>query len=394
MTRGVDTVIREEELQGKLESGERIRVYIGVDPSGPTIHLGHAVALRKLRILQDAGHEVILLVGDFTGRIGDPTDRSAMRVPLTHEQVLENAKSYREQAAKILRFDGDNPVKLMFNSEWHDHMTFKEVIEMAQLFTVQQLLERDMYVVRIKEGKPIGLHEFLYPLMQGYDSIALDVDMELGGSDQLFNMLAGRTMMQKMKNKNKIVMTVGLLTGTDGRKMSKSFNNYIGVADAPEDMYGKIMSMRDDLMRQYFELCTDVPFDVIADMEKQMGEGINPRDVKMRLAREIVTIYHSSAEAQKAERQFVKVFQKKEDPDQLEEVLIDNEDISIVDLVIRAGFARSKSEAKRVIEQRGIKIDHVVSSDLDAVITVPKQGLILQKGKIRRKKVSRADVSH
>lgn len=386
--RGVDSIIQEEELSSMLEKGDTIRIYLGVDPSGPTIHLGHAVALRKLREFQLMGHKVILLIGDFTARIGDPTDKDAMRVPLTHEDVLENAKTYKEQAAKILEFDGDNPAEIRFNADWHDKMSFKDVIELSQNFTVQQLLERDMFVNRMKDGKPIGLHEFLYPVMQGYDSVALDVDVEVGGSDQLFNMLAGRTLLSKLKKKTKVVMTFKLLEGTDGRKMSKSYNNYIGVMDDPSDMYGKTMSMKDELILQYFELCTDVSDDEMKKVEAGLKNGDNPRDYKMQLAREIVTLYHSAADAKKAEEEFINVFQKKGKPDEIEEMSLGYDKGTLLDILVDSKLASSKSDARRVIKQGGVKVDDEVKKDESEEIEIGG-GVVIQKGKLHYLKVKK-----
>ena len=279
LNRAVEDVIVREELAKRLEKGERLRVYHGIDPTGPLLHIGHAVTLRKLRQFQDLGHEVILLIGDFTAQIGDPTGRTTERVPLTPEQVKENAKNYQKQAAKILDFKSkENPVQVRFNSDWLAKLSFKEVVQLAMQFTVQQMIERDMFQVRLKDNKPIGLHEFLYPLMQGYDSVAMDVDLEVGGSDQLFNMLAGRDLIRNLKNKSKCVLTTPLLEGLDGRKMSKTYGNFVAVTDEPNDMFGKVMSLRDELITRYFEICTDVSKMEINKIADEMKHGGNPRD--------------------------------------------------------------------------------------------------------------------
>lgn len=381
--RGVSEIIGEDYLATTLNENKKLRVYYGVDPTGAQIHLGHYVILRKLRILQDMGHEVILLIGDFTARIGDPTDRDAMRVPLTHEDVLANAKTYQEQVSGILRFEGENPIQMKYNGEWLDPLTFKDVIEIAAHFTAQQMLERDMFQERINSDKPIGLHEFLYPLMQGYDSVAMDVDMELGGSDQLFNMLAGRTLLRKMKDKEKIVITTQLLEGTDGRKMSKSYKNIIAITDEPKEMYGKLMSIKDELIERYFELCTDVSSDELESMH--IGE--NPRDAKMKLAKTIVLDIHGEDAAQAAEDHFVNVFQKQEKPAEIETAKIDGGERSLVDVLLEINAASSKSEAKRTIEQGGVKVDDEVVNDAKATIVVSEEPTLIQKGKLLYKNI-------
>lgn len=316
LTRGVSEVIPADELTKKFESSEPMKIYYGVDPTGPQIHIGHAVVLRKLREFQDLGHHIILLIGDFTARIGDPTDKDAARTVLTHEEVLANANTYQEQAAKILDFDGDNPAVLDYNSKWLDELKFQDVLELSSEFTVQQMLERDMFEKRLRDGKPIHVHEFMYPIMQGYDSVAMEVDMEMGGSDQLFNMLAGRTLLKSRTGKEKVVMTFELLEGTDGRKMSKSYNNIIGVTDEPADMFGKVMSLKDELIPRYFELATDVPMSTVKEAAERLKTE-NPRDLKVELAREIVTMYHSADDAASAEQAFFKVFADKGRPDDI-----------------------------------------------------------------------------
>ncbi|HEX9664727.1 MAG TPA: tyrosine--tRNA ligase [Patescibacteria group bacterium] len=383
LTRGVEEIIAEEELEKKLRKGEQIRIYYGIDPTSVELHIGHAVILRKLKEFQALGHEVILLIGDFTAQIGDPSGRTIQRVPLTHKQVLDNAKTYQEQASKILDFESkSNPVKIKFNGHWLQKLTFKELIELSMLFTVQQFLERDMFQDRLQAGKPIGLHEFLYPLMQGYDSLAMDVDMEVAGSDQLFNMLIGRDLLGKLKNKSKIVMTFELLEGLDGRKMSKTFNNFVGLADEPSDMYGKIMSMKDELITRYFKLCTDVSLDEIKKMDRQIAAGGNPRDFKMKLAWELVKTYYSVPDANSAEKNFINVFQKKKKPEEMEEFKIQIGRHNIVDLLVNTELVSSKSEARRVIEQGGVKVDDKVIDDPTEDIEVGEKGVVMQKGKL------------
>ena len=378
LTRGVEKIYPSKEaLEKVLRSGKKMRLYSGFDPSNPQLHLGHTIVLKKLREFQDLGHKVILLVGDFTGRIGDPTDRTSMRRELTHEQALENAKTYKAQAEKVLRFDGQNQAQFKFNSEWLDKLTFREVAKLATFFTVQQFLERDMYQKRIKEGKPIGLHEFLYPLMQAYDSVAMNVDMEVGGNDQTFNMLVGRELIKAKLGREKFVITVPLLLGTDGQKMGKSLGNYIPLTDNSNDMFGKIMSLRDDLVVQYFELCTILPLQSIKSLEKELS----PMDLKKRLAFEIVKMYHSEKEAQKAQEEFEQVFQKRNLPQ--ENILVyeikpvEKEDA--LKILTESGLVSSRSEAKRLIAQGGVDVDGATIKEVSEVKI--KDGSIIKAGK-------------
>ncbi|MCX6725815.1 MAG: tyrosine--tRNA ligase [Candidatus Shapirobacteria bacterium] len=384
LSRGVVKIYPSKEaLEKVLRSGKRIRLYLGIDPSNPQLHLGHTVVLKKLREFQNLGHEVILLVGDFTGRIGDPTDKTSMRKKLTHKEVLENAKTYQNQAEKVVKFDGKNPVKLKFNSEWLDKLTFNEIAELATFFTVQQFLERDMYQKRIKEGKPIGLHEFLYPLMQAYDSVAMDVNMEIGGNDQTFNMLVGRELVKSKLGREKFVITVPLLLGTDGQKMGKSLGNYIPLTDSANDIYGKIMSLHDDLVYQYFELCTLFPLQSIKSLEKEL----NPMDLKKRLAFEIVKMYHSEKEAQKAQKEFEKVFQNKGLPSNMETISCSSKNQNIIDLLVKNNLVSSRSEAKRLIEQGSVDIDEQTIKDFQNPINV-KNGSVIHIGKRKFAKIN------
>lgn len=300
LTRGVENIIPRELAAKKLSSGQRLRIYLGIDPTGARLHLGHSVPLRKLRAFADLGHHVIFLVGSFTAMIGDPSGRDTLREPLTKEQVRENFKDYKRQAQKVLDFSS---VEVRYNDEWLAPLTLAEVTTLASNFTVQQMLQRDMFQKRMAEGKPIALHEFLYPLMVGYDSVVLDVDCELGGSDQEFNIMAGRHLQQALGKRDKFVLTTKLIEGTDGRKMSKSYDNCVYLDDEPGPMYGKLMSVRDELVRAYFEALTDVPLE---EVEKILSG--HPKEAKMRLAREIVGMYHSSAAAQSAEENFISTF--------------------------------------------------------------------------------------
>jgi tyrosyl-tRNA synthetase len=300
LTRGVENVIPRELALKKLRSGERMRVYLGIDPTGAKLHLGHSVPLRKLQAFSDLGHEVIFIVGSFTATIGDPTGRDAQRAPLTKEQVEENFRTYKRQAEKILDF---SKIQIRYNGDWLSPLNFGEIIKLASNYTVGQLIQRDMFQKRIQEGKPIGLHEFLYPVMVGYDSVVLDVDCELGGSDQEFNMLSGRHLQERMGKREKFVLTTRLIEGLDGRKMSKTYDNCVYIEDAPTDMYGKVMSVKDDLVPTYFECATNVPMEEVAEILKG-----HPKEAKMRLAREIVAMYHSKDAGEKAEADWTNTF--------------------------------------------------------------------------------------
>ncbi len=381
LTRGVQDIIGREELEKKLASGEKMKIYIGADPNRPDIHIGHAVAIRKLRKFQELGHKIIFLIGDFTAQIGDPTGKDEARKQLSVAEVKKNSKTYKDQISKILDFKGSNKAEIKYNSKWNKKLKFQDLIELASNFTVQQFLERDMYQKRLKEGKPISLHEFFYPLMQAYDSVFMDVDMEVGGNDQLFNMLCGRTLMQKLKNKNKIVMTFEMLEGTDGRKMSKSYDNYVGVSDAPNDMFGKIMSITDDLIIKYFRLCTDLEMGEIKELEDKMQSGENPRNLKARLAYEIVRIYHGEDSAKKSQEEFDNVFKNKEKPTDIEHINL-TANTNIVDALVNFKLVSSKTEARKMIEQNAVKVNDEKITDMNFIFNIGKKYLI-QVGKRR-----------
>lgn len=385
LTRGIEEIYpSRESLEKLLRSGKKLRIYNGIDPTNPNIHLGNAIPLWKLRQFQDLGHQVILLIGDFTARIGDPSDKTATRRQLTHQEVLKNAKTYKEQAAKILDFKSNNPPEVKFNSHWLDKLSNKEVVELAACFTVQQMIERDLFQKRIEEKKPIGLHEFLYPLYQGYDSVMMDVDIEVGGREQTFNMLAGRNLMKTYKNKEKYVMTNPWLPGTDGRKMSKSWGNVINVTDSPQDMYGKIMSVSDKMIVIYFELCTNLSLEEIEEVEELLkSQTENPMVLKKKLAREIVTIYHSASDAQKAEEEFEKVTQKGGLPSSVETIELSKTFLStatITDALVISGLAASRSEAKRLITQGGTAVAEEIITDPNAPFNV-EDGTVIRAGK-------------
>jgi len=375
LDRGVENIFPKREfLAEKLRKGERLTMYLGIDPTGPTLHLGHAINLMRLKRFQDLGHRIILLIGSFTAMIGDPTDKAATRKPLTREQVLENCEKYKEQASLFLNFEGENPAELKFNDEWLGKLNFGEILEIAGHLTVQQLLERDMFEKRMDDGKAIGLHEFLYPLMQGYDSVAMDVDGEIGGNDQTFNMMIGRDLLKSMKNKEKFVLTNRLLVDPTGAKMGKTTGNMITFDDSPTEMFGKIMAWTDGMIVPGFELCTFQGD--FQSAEKRLQAGENPRDLKMELAESIVAIYHSSEDAQKAKQNFIDMFSKKETPEEMPEFSLAGK--NIVDCLVESGLAKSKSEARRTVEQGGVSVNEIVSTDFELVLSA---GDIIKKGK-------------
>jgi tyrosyl-tRNA synthetase len=378
LTRAVENVYpTREKLEELMKSGKRMTVYVGIDPTGPTIHMGHVIWLKKLAELQKLGHRVIMLIGDFTAMIGDPTDKSAIRKQLTRKEVLANCKLYKKQASKILKFSGPNAAELKFNSSWLGKMKFSDVVELASHFTVQQMLERDMFEKRIEEGKPVGLHEFLYPLMQGYDSVAMDVDLEIGGNDQTFNMLAGRTLMRELKHKEKCVLTLKLLVDSTGKKMGKSEGNMVAFTDAPGDIYGKVMSWTDGMILPGFELLTDVSDEEIASIKKAMERGENPMTFKRRLAKEIVMTFASAKDAEAAEKHFSSIHQKHEMPEEMATVKT-NGSMKLVDALVESKLVASKSDARRQIEQGGVKVDEEVVKNVEAMV---KAGSVIQKGK-------------
>ncbi|MBU0766426.1 tyrosine--tRNA ligase [Patescibacteria group bacterium] len=358
LTRAVEDVVPRDLAEKKLKAKKPIRIYWGIDPTGSKLHLGHSVPLRKFKAFADAGHEVIFLIGSFTAMVGDPSGRDAMRKPLTKKQVEENFKSYKKQAAKILDF---KKVKVEYNHKWLEKLKFDELINLARNFTVQQMVQRNMFKQRLKDDHDISLVEFLYPIMVGYDSVMLDVDCEMGGNDQLFNMLCGRKLQKAFKKREKFVLTTKLLLANDGRKMSKTYENCIYLDDEPDDMFGKVMSINDDLMETYFECCTDVPLDEV----KKILKG-NPRDAKARLASEIVTLYHGDKKAAKASEAFDRVFKGKEAPDNIPEAKCKNGSL-LVDVLVKNGIVSSKSEARRVIEQGGMKMNDKPVTSADAV---------------------------
>ena len=355
--RGADEILVEKELVAKLKEDRPLRIKAGFDPTAPDLHLGHTVLINKLRQFQDLGHEILFLIGDFTGMIGDPTGKSTTRPPLTQEEVEQNAKSYQQQIFKIL--DKDR-TRVMFNSHWMGYMTSVDMIKLAASSTVARMLERDDFSKRYKGGQAIAIHEFLYPLIQGYDSVAMQADVELGGTDQKFNLLMGRQLQEQHGQKPQCVLTMPILEGLDGvQKMSKSLNNYIGIDDEPKDMFGKIMSISDDLMWRYFELLSFRPMTEIDTFKQEMQAGKNPRDIKFLLAEEIIARFHNAAEATAAREGFIAQFAKNKVPDDIPELSFATpaEGYPIANLLKDAGLCGSTSDAMRMIQQGAAKID-------------------------------------
>ncbi len=375
LERSVEEIIKKSSLEKKLKSGKKLRIKFGVDPTAPDIHLGTAVPLRKLAQFQKAGHKVIFLIGDFTALIGDPSGQDKTRPQLSKEKIEENTETYLNQVGKIL--DAEK-TEIRRNSEWYEKEGWGDIINLTSKFTIARILERDDFEKRLKAGVEISVHEILYPIMQAYDSVKLKADLEIGGTDQKFNMLAGRRLMGKMEMNSQDIMTIKLLVGTDGvKKMSKSLANYVGIAEEPVEIFGKIMSIPDEQIMPYFELCTNVD---LAEVEKIK----NPRDQKARLALEIVKMYHSEADAEKAVQEFDRIFKSKEVPSKIPEIKVDQDEIGLVDFLTDNDLVASRSEAKRLIEQGGVKtiINNQQStiSNIDEKIKI-KDSIVLKIGK-------------
>ena len=367
--RGVDEILPEEDLIEKLKSGKTLTIKAGFDPTAPDLHLGHTVLINKLRTFQQLGHKVVFLIGDFTGLIGDPTGKNVTRKPLSKEQVLENAKTYQEQVFKIL---DEDKTEIRFNSEWMDGLGAAGMIKLAASQTVARMLERDDFKKRYNTGQPIAIHEFLYPLVQGWDSVALESDVELGGTDQRFNLLMGRELQKEQGQKQQSIVMVPLLEGLDGvQKMSKSLNNYIGITDAPNDMFGKVMSISDDLMWRYYDLLSFRPLEEIAELKTRVANGENPRDIKIMLAKEIIARFHDDAAAEGAHQDFIQRFQKNAIPDDMPEldIALSDEGIAIGNLLKEANLVGSTSDAMRMIKQGAVKINGDKVEDTRLVIT-------------------------
>ncbi len=390
LSRGADGIFSVDELAERLKAaaadGRQLRVKLGLDPTAPDIHLGHTVVLGKMRKFQDLGHKAVLIIGDYTARVGDPTGQNSTRPILSPEEIEANAATYISQAGKVLDTD---PAKLEIrnNSEWLENLSFADVLRLTAQMTVARMLERDTFEQRYKAGVPIGVHEFLYPLMQAYDSVCIEADVELGGTDQTFNNLAGRQLQSNAGQKPQIVMVMPILVGLDGvQKMSKSKGNYIGVTDAPNDMFGKVMSIPDELMENYFTLLTDLPVEAIRTLVDPAKT--HPRQAKAELGKMIVARFHDEAAGEAASAEFDRIFAEKKLPTDMPEIAVATATIGIVGLITTAGFAKSNGEARRLIKQNAVSIDDVKITDIEAEVTV-KDGQVLKVGKRRFGKIKR-----
>ena len=391
--RGTVEIIPEEELVQKLEKSIKenkpLKIKLGCDPTRPDLHLGHSVVLRKLAQFQQLGHQAILIIGDFTGMIGDPSGRNSSRPPLSFEEARANGKSYFEQASKIL---DKEKTKIVHNSEWLGKMTFEDVIKLSSKYTIARMLERDDFTKRYKNGIPISIHEILYPLAQAMDSVAIESDVELGGTDQKFNLLVGRDIQREFGITPQVIITMPLLVGTDGvEKMSKSYDNYIGINDSPKDIYGRSLSIPDNLIYTYFELATDVSNEELNKIKEDLSnQQVNPRDIKRALARKLVEMYHSKQAAIDAENEFDNIFVKKGLPDEIPEFQFEDgiNEIDILDLIVKVGYAPSKGEARRLVTQGGVTINGEKISDFKAVINLENE-FILKVGKRNFIKITR-----
>lgn len=372
LQRAVAEVIDKKHLIQRLKSGQKLRVKLGIDPTSPNLHIGRAVAIWKLRAFQDLGHQVIFIVGDFTGLVGDTSDKDSERPMLSAAEVKSNMKTYFDQAFKIL---DRKQTETHYNSEWLSKLGFIEIAKMASLFGLHEFEVREVIARRLKVGKRVSFHELMYPLMQGYDSVAVKADVELGGTDQRFNLLAGRTIQPLYGQKPQDILMMNLLEGTDGRKMSSSWGNVINITDEPNDMFGKVMSVHDDLIVKYFEYATQVPMAEAKAVEKELKSGANPRDIKKRLAEAIVTLYHGKKSAVDASKEWQQVFSNKEKPSEIPEVKVKSK--NLVDVLVEAKLASSKSEAKRLIDQGGVKINDKVQNESSEI----KSGSVIQVGK-------------
>jgi len=374
--RGSDEIIPLDELKAKLKKGKPLKIKAGFDPTAPDLHLGHTVLINKLKQLQDLGHEILFLIGDFTAMIGDPTGKSATRPPLSNEQIIENSKTYKDQVFKIL---DKNKTQVVFNSHWMKKLSSADMIKLASQQTVARMLERDDFSKRYKSGQGISIHEFLYPLVQGHDSVALEADVELGGTDQKFNLLMGRELQKNNNQEPQIILTMPILEGLDGvQKMSKSLNNYIAIDDSPDEMFGKIMSISDDLMWRYLELLSFESLETIKSWKTEVDQGENPRNIKFRLANEIITRFHSEEDARVANQNFIDRFAKNQIPDEMDEYQFES-GIKIGNLLKDANLVDSTSEAFRMIKQGAVKIDGKKVADKD--IDLPSGAAVYQVGK-------------
>ena len=378
LSRGLEEVIGLEFLRQKMLKGEKIKLYLGIDPTSSNLHIGHMVPLLKLKDFMDLGHEVIFLVGNFTALIGDTSDKTSMRPAITAKEINKNLQNYKQQASKILDFE---KVQLVFNGDWLEKLTFKDIVLLAQEFTLKPFLDRELIAKRLKDEQPIGLHEVLYPIMQGYDAYHLDVDLQVGGTDQRFNMLAGRDLQRKKRNIEMAIITVPLLTGTDGRKMSKSYNNGINLLDSATDKYGKTMQITDDKIIEYFKLATRVSEEEIKEIEIALKSGVNPMEIKKKLAFEITKLYEGEEQAVEAEKYFQNVVQEKSVPADTEIFTIGKDSISILDLISKCSLTTSNTESRKLIEQGGVSINDERVTDKNKIIEINNSEQTIQVGK-------------
>ena len=378
LTRGVTNITVKEHLESRLKKGEKLRVKLGIDPTGSDVHIGHGVPLWKLRNFQDLGHQIVLIIGDFTSQIGDASDKTAERQMLNREQIEMYMKDYEKKISRILDM---SKVELHYNSEWLAKLDFNDVATLAKEFSVAQMLDRENFSKRYTEGKRIGLQEFLYPLMQGYDSVAIRADLEVGGNDQYFNLMAGRVLQKAFEQEPQDVMTFELLPGLDGRKMSKTYGNTINIDDEPREQFGKIMSIPDDFIIKYFIGFTQLPSNEIQEIEAQLKKGQNPRDAKMRLGYEIVKLYNGEKAAQEAQEAFIQQFSEGNKPEDIPEFVSPENESDLAELLVKAGLESSKGNARRMIEQGAVKID---DQKVNSIVTIKiklKPGMIIQVGK-------------
>lgn len=378
LARNIEEVIVKRHLEEQLKSGKKLRIKLGADPTAPDLHLGHSVVLWKLKEFQELGHKIVFIIGDYTAKIGDPSGKLKTRPSLTENEIKKNAQTYFKQVGKILDI---KKTEIRYNSQWLSKLNFADLIRLCANFSLWRILERDDFTKRHKEGKELLVHEILYPIMQAYDSIMVKADVEIGGTDQKFNMLAGRDLQRKMNQPVQDVIACPLLIGLDGKKkMSKSLGNYIGITETPDEMFGKIMSLPDNLILQYFKLATLLTDEKIKEIEKEIIAGKNPRDLKARLGREIVALYYGEKQADLAEKEFNRVFQKKEKPSKIPKIKILEKNLNLLDLVMRTKFMKSRNEGRRLILQGGVRIDDEVKQNWQEEIKI-KKGMILQIGK-------------
>lgn len=377
LDRGVENVYPSRDyLKDRLESGDKLKLYVGYDPTAPSLHIGHGITMLKMRQFQELGHEVVMLIGDFTAMIGDPTDKDTARNKLSRSEVLDNCKEYKQQASAILDFDSKNPAHLEYNSEWLGDMNFADVIDLSSNFTVQNMMERDMFQRRVDKGAPIYVHEFMYPMMQAYDCVAMDVDGEVGGNDQTFNMLKGRELMKKLKDKDKFVITTKILTTNEGKKMSKSEGNAITLSDSPANMYGKVMRWSDDAIANGYELATDIDMEEVQEIKDELGKMDNPMPLKKRLAYEVTRTFLGEEAAQKGQDHFKKVIQEEEKPDEMKEIEPSSYDLLTV--LAESDLVSSKSQGRRMVDQNAVSVNDEKADDYYMEL---EPGDVVQKGK-------------